>query len=358
MHEKLSGGFQVGDFMFHTIFDYGEHDIKNEDLSGQDAQHIYVSDEIFHPQNTWPSRQDPFSSYRSGFEIRTYRRCERVLMFHNFPKFSQPILVRSTDLSFSKNPYNNISFLQKVTQRGYRRLTDGQLHRSEEAYLGELGIISDQYGIKSFPPVEFTYSSFEPDKQRFKPMSAQEGDMPARALTDPNYSLVDLFGTGLPDVVFTSPAGFFYWKNKGNGQFDSKRTMKEVPNGIRLSDPGVGFGDMAGNGQADLLVHAGNQWGFFEADGKAGWKHFSYYKDQPSFDISDPQTRMFDLDGSGKSGALTTTSASLQYFPCNGEAGFDSPIHIRRRNDLQEFPDIDFSDPRVKLADMTGDGLK
>ena len=30
-------------------------------------------------------RNDPFSSYRAGFEVRTYRLCQRVLMFHHFP---------------------------------------------------------------------------------------------------------------------------------------------------------------------------------------------------------------------------------------------------------------------------------
>ena len=33
----------------------------------------------------WACRHDPFSSYRAGFEVRTYRLCRRVLMFHHFP---------------------------------------------------------------------------------------------------------------------------------------------------------------------------------------------------------------------------------------------------------------------------------
>src|SRR5262249_3392448 len=33
----------------------------------------------------WPVCQDPFSTYRSGFEVRSYRLCRRVLMFHHFP---------------------------------------------------------------------------------------------------------------------------------------------------------------------------------------------------------------------------------------------------------------------------------
>jgi hypothetical protein len=34
------------------------------------------------PDRAWNVRPDPFSTYRSGFEVRTYRRCRRVLMLH------------------------------------------------------------------------------------------------------------------------------------------------------------------------------------------------------------------------------------------------------------------------------------
>ena len=36
------------------------------------------------PSGRWPARQDPFSHHRSCFEVRTYRLCRRVLMFHHF----------------------------------------------------------------------------------------------------------------------------------------------------------------------------------------------------------------------------------------------------------------------------------
>ena len=58
------------DWMFEVVFDYGEHDVNapKPDDAGQ-----------------WTCRADPFSSYRAGFEVRTYRLCQRVLMFHHFP---------------------------------------------------------------------------------------------------------------------------------------------------------------------------------------------------------------------------------------------------------------------------------
>ncbi|TVL99779.1 MAG: hypothetical protein CV087_16715 [Candidatus Brocadia sp. WS118] len=356
--QKLKQGFSSTEFIFTLIFDYGEHQLAWKNADGTDSPHQQISDDLLNMSNNkWPVRNDPFSSYRSGFEIRTYRRCERVLMFHQMPEFAQPVLVRSTDFHYYRNEYNDMAMLSQVIQRGYRRVNDATVHQSEDVDLGENGLLSAQYAIKSFPPINFKYSGFQPEKQKFQAMSADQGDMPPFALSNANFALVDLFGTGLPDVLFTSPGGYYFWKNEGKGKFSRRRTMKTIPASIQLGVAGVGFGDMAGNGQADLLVHNGSHWGFFEADGQAGWQNFKYYKKQPSFDINDPQTRMFDIDGSGKAGALTTAESTFHYFPCLGEEGFGDPTSIRRQHDLAEFPDVDFSSPRVKLADMSGDGL-
>jgi hypothetical protein len=56
--------------MFEVVFDYGDHD-----------EHAPRPE----PDRAWPCCPDPFSTCRPGFEIRTYRRCHRVLMFHHFP---------------------------------------------------------------------------------------------------------------------------------------------------------------------------------------------------------------------------------------------------------------------------------
>ena len=77
------------DWMFEVVFDYGEHDIN-----------AATPDE----RRAWPVRNDPFSSYRAGFEVRTYRLCQRVLMFHHFPaepEVGADCLVRSTDFTYS-----------------------------------------------------------------------------------------------------------------------------------------------------------------------------------------------------------------------------------------------------------------
>ena len=111
------------DWMFAVSLDYGDHG-----NSGVD------------PNGTWTSRPDPFSVYRSGFEVRTYRRVQRLLFFNNFPgetSIGAYGLVRSIDLTYSDqlappDPRAPIyTFLTSLTQTGYR--TDGRPAQPEPA---------------------------------------------------------------------------------------------------------------------------------------------------------------------------------------------------------------------------------
>ncbi len=116
---------------FEVVFDYG-HSI----YTAEDDRHVLVARSNADPD--WPVRPDPFSSYRPGFEVRTYRRCQRVLMFHDFAELgSQPCLARSTDFDYADLDYSRpvspqteaahdgstrlASFLRTVTQAGYVR---------------------------------------------------------------------------------------------------------------------------------------------------------------------------------------------------------------------------------------------
>ena len=192
------------DHLFPAVFDYGEHgEIDSEG-------HEVITENIDHETNTWDLRLDPFSSFRAGFEIRTYRRCKRVLMFHNrIPGESNPVLVRSTDFHYTQNNDTASSTLMGVTQRGYKKSSGS--FQSEEIALGEPGVNSEFYEIKSIPRLDFGYTDFKPEQQRFKPFQARGGDLPPRGLNDPNFALVDLFGTGLSDVLQTTPQGYYLY---------------------------------------------------------------------------------------------------------------------------------------------------
>src|SRR5262249_45019496 len=90
-------------WMFEVVFDYGEgHYEQIGTIDGRTTARASPTA----PSDKWPARKDPFSTYRAGFELRTYRLCRRVLMFHHFPdEFeTNDYLVRSTELVYDENP--------------------------------------------------------------------------------------------------------------------------------------------------------------------------------------------------------------------------------------------------------------
>ncbi|MEH2500485.1 RHS repeat-associated protein [Bradyrhizobium sp. AZCC 1678] len=333
-------------FAFEVIFDYGDWDLPTKEphpdpLPAQQQELFGQDPSVSTEQNPVPIRADRFSDFRGRFEIRTLRRCRRVLMFHHFAELGGPTLVRSTDFDYHDDPDTLLSFLTAVTVRGY----------SKDATAG--------YQSAGMPPVTFAYSQFRPHEQRYQSLAAQGNDMPPLALNDPNVAVVDLFGDGLPDVLHGTPGGFRYWRNLGSGRLDRPRFLPQIPAGVALGQPGVGFGDMGGDGQADLLVHFGPLPGFFETTPSGTWQTFRPYEAFPSFDLADPDVRLTDLTGDGLADALMTREDHFLWFQCLGEKGFAPPAYIPRKRDLDRFPDVFFKDPagRVRLADMTGSGL-
>jgi hypothetical protein len=91
-------------WMFSVVLDYGNHT---------------AAPPTPQPDQPWPLRPDPFSSYRSGSEVRTYRRVQRVLMFNNFPNETTAgavRLVRSLDLICSDQQKRGRRVLVEVQQ--------------------------------------------------------------------------------------------------------------------------------------------------------------------------------------------------------------------------------------------------
>jgi hypothetical protein len=112
-------------------------------------------------------------------------------------------------------------------------------------------------------------------------MHAVNNALPPRSLADDDFEMVSLFGNGLPDIVQMNGAVLF-WRNLGNGLFDTPQTMDEVPAGVHLRDPGVQFADMNGDGRADLLVL--HQRGYFPLGFQGRWSRqgFVQYASAPS----------------------------------------------------------------------------
>src|SRR5690606_21447186 len=70
----------------------------------------------------WEARPDPFSSFISGFEVRNYRLCKAILIYHQFQgQFNnEPLLSAALHLTYTCDHGTDLSFLTQARQWGYR----------------------------------------------------------------------------------------------------------------------------------------------------------------------------------------------------------------------------------------------
>ena len=335
-------------WLFELVFDYGEH--------------APAAPEPDTEIRAWNLRNDPFSTYRAGFEIRTYRLCQRVLMFHHFP--GEPgveanCLVRSTDFTYSyeadpasaQNPI--FSFLLSVSQSGYTRDTRGG------------------YLQKSLPALEFEYSKATISAAVREVDAASLENLPI-GLDGASYQWVDLDGEGLSGIL-TEHAGALYYKRN--------LSPAPVPNGPEAAPPAATFGpaelvaqqpsllalsggrqqwlDLAGDGQLDLVAFDGPVPGFYERTSDNGWEPFKLFTSLPHIDWANPNLRFVDLTGDGHADILITEDEAFSWYPSLAEAGFAPPEKVWQALDEERGPRLLLDDgtQSVYLADMSGDGL-
>ncbi|WP_217646262.1 SpvB/TcaC N-terminal domain-containing protein [Halomonas korlensis] len=347
---------QIGnaDWMFEVVFDYDDHEPTVPKPS--DDQATDATGALTYP---WKRRSDPFSAYRAGFEVRTTRLCQRVLVFHHFPGeagVERDCLVRSTDFTYSdkvdptdvRNPV--YTFLRKVTQSGYHRNNGG-------------------YAKRSLPPVEFEYTepTVQDTVEEVDPQSLE--NLPI-GLDGTLYQWTDLHGEGVPGILTEQAGAWFYKRNLSpipqtladgreqvKARFSPLETVALKPN-IALAS-GAEFMDLAGDGQPDLVMLEGPLPGLYEHDGKEGWQPFRPFTSRLNRDFGDPNLKFIDLDGDGHADVLITEDDAFVWHASLTEAGFGPARRVAQALDEEKGPRIVFADgtQSIYLADLSGDGL-
>lgn len=269
-------------------------------------------------------RDDAFSSYTAGFEIRTARRYASIAT-HVHPGTDVP--VRRYELRYEQDPLNGVSLLSEVEVVGFDDA--GAEHRD-------------------LPPLALAYTRVEPGRQTFRPVGGP--DTPVAALSDGGVELVDVTGDGIPDVLQCN-GSVRYWRNRGDGTFDRPREMRDAPAGVRLGERGVRLLDADGDGRADLVVDGG----YHPLRFGPRWGRLHRYATVPAIGLTDPRVRLVDLDGDGVTDAVQSTDRLLCWRQ-DPELGWTGPRPARFPA-VDPPPPLDVADPRVRWADMTGDGL-
>ena len=291
---------------------------------------------LVHVTFEYQTRSDPFSEYRSGFEIRTTQLCNAIhVETHPLEDQSErTVRIRRYEFLYRNDTMNGMSLLNAVEVVGF----DDEGREARE-----------------LPALAFGYTRFEPEKCEFFPVG---GDLPARSLANHDLELVDLFGNGLPDVLEMNGT-VRYWRNLGGGTFDLPREMRDAPP-VALGEPAVQLIDADGDGRTDLLVTPSGLSGFFSLCFGGLWdrKSFQKYQQAPSFNLEDPEVRLVDLTGDGVTDVIRSGTRLECFFNDRQKGWLSNNTRYVERRGLEEFPNVNFSDPRVKWGDMSGDGLQ
>lgn len=319
------------DFLFETVLDYGDHALVPDPSPSQD----------------WEARADAFSSFRAGFDIRTYRCCKRVLLFHKFDSPTDQavpnLLVSALELTYEDYPEAQLSnphlegftYLKAAQVRGYK-----------------YDDLNQTYQSKTRPPVQLYYQKHawdttihELEEYTHLPMGINQG----------SYQWVDFYGEGIAGILNQENQGWYYQENLGEGTFSPAALLSQKP-----SMQGWQFKDLEGNGQRQLVNYNNALQGFFESKNNGEWEHFQYFEALPNRNLSnDPYARFIDLDGDGRADLLITTDELFEWHASKGKEGFGKANFVYTSLEEEEGPRVVFADQEqsIFLADMTGDGM-
>ncbi len=328
-------------FAFEVVFDYGGYSLSNLKEGGSDPYTLAL-------EGNWTYRQDAFSSYRSGFEIRTRRRCQNILIFHTLEaELGAPSLVKSMTLTYlNKQNYgavelSDLSLLQSVQMTGYRRsgLTATDVYQSE-----------------SLPDLDLSFSAFHPPANpEFKLLTITASSLAEENLTVPGFQAVDLEGEGIDGLLYTDQAGLLYMQPEGEGNYAPPQALPDFPVNQDFQQREVALVDLEGNGKLDLVVQDGQRNGFYPRNEDGSWGNYQSFADYPNQHAA-PYMESVGLSANGKTDLLVAEKDTLLVYESEGKAGYQPAI---TKSKPTHFP-IQKTASRTELvtfANLFGDGL-
>ncbi|EEJ2305795.1 hypothetical protein YI53_003915 [Salmonella enterica subsp. enterica] len=282
-------------WLFTLVFDYGERDTDPAAV----PPFTPVSGAV------WAVRQDPFSRYDDGFEVRTHRLCRQVLMFHHITERpgEQATLVSRFLPEYSESTV--MTQLSAVRIMAYE--ADGAL--------------------KELPPLEFGYTSaaLSLNPEAWTPLPDFPGINDGQ-----RYLLTDLYGEGLPGVLYRAGQDWRYCPpvrdtTQGGDAVTWDTTWRNLPQVPAMQGALLHLTDITGDGHQDLVVAQPGFSGYFTLNSDGTWGSFTPFDALP-VEYFHPQSQLAQLTGSGLADLVLVSPGVVRLYTNTGtgfEAGLD-----------------------------------
>lgn len=281
----------------------------------------------------WQPRPDTHTDRRAGFPVTTGQRCQALETWltadggHKTRTVALGYAGSAAPAAAASPAGNGVSLLTTVQVTGH----DGD-------------------STQSLPPLTLGYSGWDPAARRFEEVRGA----PPAVLDDPGTTMADVFGTGLPDLLTLDGLTARCRRNLGDGSFGPPRSLGPAPAGAVLGRDGVRLADADGDGRPDLCLSDDGFTGYvpLTPDGVFDPKGFVATGPVPSLGADDALTRWIDLDGDGVADLLRLGATAEALINLRGTGWASTPVPAGSAP-----AGVSFADPRIRLADMTGDGL-
>ncbi|MEX1211475.1 MAG: SpvB/TcaC N-terminal domain-containing protein [Balneolaceae bacterium] len=263
---------------YQVVFDYGDHE-------GPFPTAV--------ASRPWEGRPDPRSEWSAGFEIRTWRLCRRILVFHDMKELGEdPVLTGTFEFRYHDGEPDARSGVQlrEVARAGIRPGPDGEPVACP------------------LPTTRFWYTEPNPDPELVRlGHNILPGSRPS-----------DLFGEGVPGLLREQAGHWFFRRVCDRGVYETEQEVEAAPTDTH----GLTVGDLEGHGQADLVRRTGRGAGYHKLhEDRAGWDPFRTV-DRGVATADSMRGGWRDLSGNGRSDRLVEGEGELWWYGSEGHEGY------------------------------------
>lgn len=313
-------------WLFVLVFDYGERTIKPEEKP------------LFNAGSGWLCRQDPFSAYAYGFDLRTRRLCRQVLMFHRLETLAEkaegtdvPALVSRLLFEYRETPF--ITTLTAARQMAFE----------------------DNGKVQSLPPLTFGWQTFD------IPASPQ-WSQPEMGKLNPQqpWQYLDLYGEGISGILYQDSGAWYYRTPiRDTRSDDVNAVIWDKPqrlDNIPALREGAMLTDLDGDGRMQWVVTQPGVQGQYsqQTDNPVQWLHFTPLSALP-LEYSHPAAQMTDINGIGATDLVLIGPRSVRIWPGSKDGWLSAQNIPQAEKIVLPSPDGDAA-TLVAFSDVLGSG--